>query len=174
MSARRHSLLIAFGANLPSPAGAPADTVRAALTELERRGVHIRRISALYRTPAWPNPKDPPYVNAVASAETLHPPGEVLSILHETETFFGRARSARNAPRALDIDLIDYEGRTQEGPPALPHPRMAGRAFVLVPLQEIVPQWVHPVMGKTVEALIEALPESEVAVIEAVGKIDIP
>ena len=62
-----------------------------------------------------------------------------------------------NAPRTLDIDILDYNGLVESGPPELPHPRIAGRGFVLVPLAQIAPQWRHPVSGKTVGELMAEL-----------------
>ena len=82
-----------------------------------------------------------------------------MSALEQTETQFGRKRSQKNAPRTLDLDLIDYEGRVEQGPPVLPHPRLGERGFVLVPLSDIAPGWRDPVSGRTVEELIAALPE---------------
>jgi len=92
-----------------------------------------------------------------------------MDVLHDTETAFGRTRSARNAPRTLDLDLIDFDAVVEPGPPALPHPRAAIRAFVLVPLAEVAPGWRHPVSGKTVEALIRDLPPGEVAAVLPIG-----
>ena len=63
----------------------------------------------------------------------------------------------KNAPRTLDIDLIDYDGLVQTGPPVLPHPRMDQRAFVLIPLREVAPEWKHPVSGRTISVLIAML-----------------
>lgn len=160
-----HAVLIGLGANLSSRAGKPEDTIRAALAELASRGLSIRRMSSLYRTPAWPDPSDPPFVNAVAAAETTLTAGELMNVLHETETAFGRTRSAKNAPRTLDLDLLDFAGTIAEGPPALPHPRMAERAFVLVPLAEIAPGWRHPGLDRPVEDLLWALPPDAVAAV---------
>ena len=164
-----HAVLIALGANLPSRAGPPEDTIRAALAELGERHVSVRCTSSLYRTPAWPDPGDPAYVNAVVRAETTLSPRELLRVLHETETAFGRSRSARNAPRTLDLDLIDFDAIVDTGPPELPHPRAAARAFVLVPLAEVAPEWRHPVTGETVAALIAGLPPDEVTSVRPVG-----
>jgi 2-amino-4-hydroxy-6-hydroxymethyldihydropteridine diphosphokinase len=160
---KTHVVLIGLGANLSSHAGEPADTIRAALVELGARHISIQRTSSLYRTPAWPDPNDPPYVNAVVRAETTMLSRELMNVLHDTETAFGRTRSARNAPRTLDLDLIDFDAIVDPGPPELPHPRAANRAFVLVPLADVAPEWRHPVLGKTVNALISALPPDEVA-----------
>jgi 2-amino-4-hydroxy-6-hydroxymethyldihydropteridine diphosphokinase len=154
-------ILIALGANLPSSAGAPAATLRAALSHLEERGVKILSVSSFYETPAWPNPAQPPFVNAVASINTALQPVELLTLLHAVETDFGRLRSASNAPRTLDIDLLDYDGRIVTEGVILPHPRMPERSFVLVPLAEMAPGWRHPVNGETAADLLTALPDGD-------------
>lgn len=150
-------ILIALGANLPSSAGTPAETVQAALAALERNGVEPVKVSCLYKSEAWPNPADPPFVNAVAQVETRLSPEALLDRLHEIERSFGRARGLRNAPRTLDLDILDCDGRIQSGPPTLPHPRIESRAFVLVPLSEIAPWWRHPVSGETAADLIAGI-----------------
>lgn len=152
-------IVIALGANLDSHAGPPRETLPAACDALRERNVRIVALSPLYRTRAWPDPSDPDYVNAVALADTALDPRELMAALEQTETFFGRKRSTKNAPRTLDLDLIDYDGRVEDGPPLLPHPRMDVRAFVLAPLADIAPGWRHPVSGKTVRELIAELPD---------------
>jgi len=142
-------ILIALGANLPSAAGAPAETLRAAIAAFQANGIAPVKVSRFRETDAWPDPSDPPYVNAVAQIETVLDPVALLAQLHEIERQFGRERHARNAPRTLDLDIIDYNGRVEDGPPVLPHPRMQDRVFVLTPLSEIAPAWRHPVLGMT-------------------------
>ena len=155
-------ILIALGANLPHLAGQPADTLKRALGELERQGVEIREVSAFYETPAWPDPADPAFVNAVAAVKTSLQPVELLMLLHGVETDFGRLRSASNAPRTLDLDLLDYEGRAITEPElTLPHPRMTTRSFVLVPLRDVAPGWRHPVTGLGLAELLAALPDRD-------------
>jgi 2-amino-4-hydroxy-6-hydroxymethyldihydropteridine diphosphokinase len=150
-------ILIALGANIPSVAGPPQATLKAALAALEGRGIRILALSRFHQTRAWPDPTDPPFMNAVAEIETQLQPFALLGLLHEVETVFGRKRSAPNAPRTLDLDLLDYRGRVENDEVELPHPRMAFRRFVLEPLAEIAPGWRHPVTGQTVEALLRAL-----------------
>jgi len=154
-------IVIALGANLPSRAGEPRHTLKTALSELTRRGIRIAQVSSYYVTKAWPDPHDPPFINAVAQIETELSPGELMTLLHRVEESFGRQRERKNAPRTLDIDLIDYHSRIERGPPEVPHPRLKDRAFVLVPLQEIAPDWRHPSTGETITELLAALPEEE-------------
>ena len=155
-------ILIALGANLPSPAGPPTATLRAALARLEEQGVKILSVSSFYETPAWPDPAQPAFVNAVAAVESTLQPVELLTLLHGVETDFGRLRSAPNAPRTLDIDLLDYDGMRMTDGVMLPHSRMAERSFVLVPLAQVAPNWRHPVTGETVGDLLGRLPDREV------------
>jgi 2-amino-4-hydroxy-6-hydroxymethyldihydropteridine diphosphokinase len=150
-------VLIALGANIPSVAGPPAKTFRAALQALEQAGLQPSGVSPFYETEAWPDPGDPPFLNAVAAFKTRLQPFALLTLLHEVETRFGRKRSAPNAPRELDLDLLDYDGQVEEGAVTLPHPRLAQRRFVLEPLARVAPGWRHPVSGQTVEAMLKAL-----------------
>lgn len=154
-------ILIALGANLSSPAGPPAETLRAALGALAANGIQPVKISRFRKTIAWPDPADPPFVNAVAQVTTKLSPQELLPVLHKIEQQFGRERGVPNAPRTLDLDLLDYDGRVNAGPPALPHPRMDQRSFVLEPLAEIAPDWRHPISGRTAKELLATLSPSK-------------
>jgi len=113
-------------------------------------------------------------VNAVVHVETALAPGPLMAELLHTEKSFGRVRARANAPRTLDLDLIDYDGRIEYGPVTLPHPRIADRGFVLIPLADVAPGWRHPVSGETVEALIAALPEAERKAIRPSGPMLVP
>jgi 2-amino-4-hydroxy-6-hydroxymethyldihydropteridine diphosphokinase len=151
-------ILIALGSNLPSPAGPPEQTLKAALAALEEKGVTVRRVSSFRRTAAWPDPAAPPFVNAAALLNTSLQPVALLKLLLAVETAFGRVRSHPNAPRTLDLDLLAHGGTVlEEGPLILPHPRMAERLFVLEPLAEIVPAWRHPVSGLTPAEMLARL-----------------
>lgn len=151
-------ILIALGANLPSRSSEPLETLHAALECMPERGLGVENVSRFYRSAAWPDPNDPPFMNAAASLRTKLEPVALLGVLQDIERAFGRIRKTPNAPRTLDLDILDYEGRIEAGPPRLPHPRMAARAFVLVPLRDIAPLWLHPVSGQNIDELIAALP----------------
>ena len=113
-------IVIALGANLPSQAGAPRETLLAALDALTAFGVRVTAVSPFYASKAWPDPSDPDFVNAVAIVETELSPHALMTRLHEVETSFGRKRSKKNAPRPLDLDLIDYDGRVESGAAGAP------------------------------------------------------
>lgn len=151
-------ILIALGANLPSPQGVPATTLRAALARFPEENIEVRAVAPFYRSCAWPDPNDPPFVNSVAHIETQRDPASLLAVLKELERAFGRMPGAPNAPRPLDLDILDYDGRIAEGPPTLPHPRLHERGFVLIPLRDIAPGWRHPALGRSIGELIDALP----------------
>ncbi len=182
------AVLIALGANLPMVVAGherlPHDTLLAALDALSRRGLPVVQVSRFYRTPCFPAGAGPDYVNAAARIETDLAPHDLLAALHAVEADFGRARVQRWGMRTLDLDLIAADDRVVPDretwaewaglPPAdqlrrapdrliLPHPRLADRAFVLVPLAEVAPGWVHPVTGLTVMQMRNALPAADLA-----------
>jgi 2-amino-4-hydroxy-6-hydroxymethyldihydropteridine diphosphokinase len=110
--------------------------------------------SSWWRSAAWPDPNEPEYRNGVAFVETTMPPMAVLEALSSIERAFDRKRIARNAPRTLDLDLIAYGREVLDTPGlTLPHPRAHRRRFVMGPIAEIAPEWVHPVLGRTAAAL---------------------
>jgi len=148
-------ILIGLGANLPGANHAsPQETLAAALIEIEAAGVPVIARSGWYSSAPVPASDQPDYVNAVVALATDMAPGPLLTLLHDIETRLGRVRTVRNAARIVDIDLLDYHGRVDAGWPILPHPRMADRAFVLRPLQDIAPDWCHPGTGEGVGDLL--------------------
>lgn len=131
--------------------------------ELRRRNISVPARSNFYKSRAWPDPREPCFINAVAEIEAKQTPRELLVLMREIEIMFGRTITRRNAPRTLDLDLLDYNGLVEAGTPILPHPRLQERAFVLVPLSDVAPDWRHPVSGLGVRTLIAALPSEATA-----------
>ena len=155
-------ILIGVGANLPSIRGSPRETCEAALVELECREVAIDRKSRWYESAPIPLSDQPWFVNGVASVATALSPHALLALLHDVERAFGRVRGEPNAARTLDLDLLAYHGTVlaEPGGLTLPHPRMTERAFVLLPLAEIAPEWRHPVAKATAAELAARLPKT--------------
>jgi len=151
-------VFVALGANLPSAFGPPRATLEQALAALEDEALRLVELSPWYETAPVPAADQPWFVNAVARFATTLSPEELLARLHAVEARFGRVRRERWEARAIDLDLIDHGGLVRPAPaPVLPHPRMAERAFVLLPLADVAPDWRHPVDGRSIAELIAAL-----------------
>ena len=148
------AVIVALGANDKGEREGCEAALVESLQLLERRGVRVVARSRWWASQAWPDPNDPPFLNGVALVETALSPDELMTVLAEVEEEMGRVRTRRNAPRTLDLDLTAY-GRVvcDSERLTLPHPRAADRLFVMGPLAEIAPQWVHPVLGQTAEVL---------------------
>ncbi len=159
--------IIALGANLPSRFGTPQQTLYAALKAMAQVEIWAAQISRIWKTAPVPFVEgDPWYYNAVAAVDTELGPEELLSALLAIEEDFGRVRTVKNAPRLLDLDLIAYDDQTITDGERLivPHPRMDSRAFVLMPMSDILDDdWKHPQSGKTLGELIAALPADQKA-----------
>jgi 2-amino-4-hydroxy-6-hydroxymethyldihydropteridine diphosphokinase len=157
---------IGMGANLPSPAGTLEATLAAAAARLESLG-HVTRRSSLYSTEPVGFAAQPRFVNAVVALETELEPEALLQGLLSIEQEFGRDRTTgfANGPRTLDLDILLYGNRTisernGESELVIPHPRLAERGFVLIPLNEIAPRIVAAGTGSTVSQLLDRLREN--------------
>jgi 2-amino-4-hydroxy-6-hydroxymethyldihydropteridine diphosphokinase len=166
--------LMALGSNASADLNESSRILSIALKELNTKSIIIERISKYYQTPAFPKGAGPDFVNCAASGQTSLPPNELLTMFHDVESHLGRKRIKRWGQRSVDIDLIFYENmvkpdektfnywlnlpieqQMEKAPDQLllPHPRIQDRAFVLVPLRDIAPNWRHPVLDKTVSEL---------------------
>ncbi|MEM9138270.1 MAG: 2-amino-4-hydroxy-6-hydroxymethyldihydropteridine diphosphokinase [Pseudomonadota bacterium] len=181
--------LVALGSNQPtSLGGAEATLAKATECIISGYALYVKSISRFYRTPAFPDESDPEFVNAALRLQTESSPHDLLATLHAIEEHFGRDRRQRWGPRTLDLDLLladdlvlpnasqvrtwmgkSSDNGTIDAPPHLtiPHPRLHERAFVLGPAQDIAPNWTHPILGKTLADLWNALPDSERSALKA-------
>jgi 2-amino-4-hydroxy-6-hydroxymethyldihydropteridine diphosphokinase len=148
------AVVVALGSNLAGGFSSSKALLAAALEAFEPAGLRVLKRSSWWRSNSWPDTTLPDYLNGVAMVETALDPLATLEMLHALEAQFGRRRGETNAPRTLDLDLIAH-GRTIAHGPGLvmPHPRAAERRFVMGPLAEIAPDWVHPVLGETARNL---------------------
>jgi 2-amino-4-hydroxy-6-hydroxymethyldihydropteridine diphosphokinase len=180
--------LIALGSNLGTGPAGPADVLDAALLRLESCGFVIRARSRYFTTPAFPAGAGPDFVNAAVAATTSLDAAQTLAQLHQIEAAMGRVREVRWGPRTLDLDLLalgadvvpdlkthaywrdlpaELQQCTAPAVPVVPHPRLAERAFVLVPLLDVAPEWCHPVTGLSVRQMHDALPREQVQTVVA-------
>ncbi len=159
-------ILIGLGANLAHPEhGPPRLTCEAALVALGKAGVQVLRRSRWYESAPVPRSDQPWFVNGVAELATGLDAAALLACLHRIEADFGRVRRSVNEARVLDLDLLAY-GRQVSAPneiPVLPHPRLGERAFVVLPLAELAPDWRHPLSGLSAAELASRLPSGQTA-----------
>jgi len=174
-------ILVAIGGNVTSLSGRPEQTITHSIVDIYQRIGSPIGVSRLYRTPAFPTGSGPDFVNAAVAVRSDKSPDEILAILHDIEADHGRERKERWGARTLDLDLIavgekvipdretydrwrllDADQQRTQSPNQLilPHPRMQDRAFVLVPLADVAPDWRHPILGKSVAEMLSDLPPS--------------
>jgi len=143
-------VVVALGSNLAAGFASCETLLETALARFPQAGLPVLARSGWWRSTAWPDPTGPQYRNGVALVEANGDPRAILEALFSIEAAFSRIRSARNAPRTLDLDLIAHGREVIDAPGlVLPHPRAHQRRFVMGPLAEIAPDWRHPVSGQT-------------------------
>ena len=151
-------IYLALGSNLAGDYADSYNLLLAVPNMLAMHGVHVVATSRFYQSTAIGGPRyQPDYINAVVAVRSVLSPRGLLSRIHDVEVAFGRTRRVRWAARTLDIDILDMNGRCHADYVDLPHPRLASRAFVLLPLRDVMPGWRHPQSGESVAQLIADL-----------------
>ncbi|HZD55303.1 MAG TPA: 2-amino-4-hydroxy-6-hydroxymethyldihydropteridine diphosphokinase [Anaerolineales bacterium] len=148
-----HTVYLALGTNLGDRLSNLKKAIAAmapVITPLE--------CSPVYETPPWGYTDQPAFLNQVIKAQTDLDPQDLLLVLKDLETRLGREPTFRYGPRLIDLDILFYDRVVlQSAPLAIPHPRLAERAFVLVPLADLAPDFRHPTLDKTVSELLAAV-----------------
>lgn len=148
-----HSIFLALGSNL----GDRLANLNKAINHLPSQVIPLK-VSLVYETPPWGYEKQPPFLNQVIHARTALSPTNLLSYLKKIEIELGRQPTFRDGPRIIDLDILFYDQLVLDTPPlTIPHPRLSGRAFVLVPLADLDPNMRHPVTGETVREMLARL-----------------
>jgi 2-amino-4-hydroxy-6-hydroxymethyldihydropteridine diphosphokinase len=157
-------IFIAIGSNQPGTFASPQALCEAAIKAMEREGLRITARSRWYSSaPLPPDPTQPWYINGAVSVATSLEPIALLALLNRIESEFGRVRTAQNGPRTLDLDLLAHGCRLIDSPSlTIPHPRLHERAFVLLPLLDIAPNWRHPQTGEQIREMLDSLPGNQV------------
>ncbi len=157
-----HLAYIGFGSNI----GDRLSYIRSAITALsEIEGIILQKISSIYETSPVGNEAQDDFLNGVVSIRTHHSPHTLLYTLKQIEINIGREHRIRWGPREIDMDILIYGDLCVETPHlTVPHPEMHLRRFVLVPLAEIAPDHVHPILNETIQTLLERLEDDRSAV----------
>ncbi len=156
---RSEPVVVYFG--LGSNMGNRQDNLDKALGFLSQR-LRVEKVSAVYDTEPVGNINQPRFLNLVCQVYTRLAPTELLTLAKGIESKLGRALSKSSAPRPIDIDILFYGDQVIETPELIiPHPRLAERAFVLVPLAEIAPDLVHPLSDRTIKELLQGVTETQ-------------
>ena len=159
-------ILLGIGSNLPSKFGDRYENIKLAVKYIEKNKIKIIKKSSYYETPSYPDKEKPKFINVVIEIFTNLSFGDLVSILISIEESLERKRNKKNDPRTCDIDIIDFNKKIEiynfnNSIFKVPHESLSSRNFVLYPLMEILPDWVHPVSKLTVKELINNLEEDK-------------
>ena len=159
-------IILALGSNLSSKYGDRFTNLNLAISYLELYGIKVIKRSSFFETPSYPNKKDPKFINIVAQVSSTLPPEDLASVTIFVETKLGRTRNKKNEPRTCDIDIIDFNSQVmnfkyQNFNFTVPHVNLDKRNFVLFPLKEIFPEWIHPKSNENINSLIDKLSEED-------------
>jgi 2-amino-4-hydroxy-6-hydroxymethyldihydropteridine diphosphokinase len=153
-----HIVYLALGSNM----GNRLANLKTAIGNLTPQ-LAVKNRSSVYETPPWGFTAQANFLNQVVMAETYLKPQALLGHLKRLEMALGRVPNFQNGPRLIDIDILFFDDLMLETPQlVIPHPRLHQRAFVLVPLSEIAPDYVHPMLGKPIHKLLDGVDRSDI------------
>ena len=171
-------IFLALGSNLSSSFGDRFENINMAMIYLESYGINIVKKSHFYESYSYPNKKNPKFINIVISVKTHLLPVDLISVLLFIEEKLERQRNKKNDPRTCDIDIIDYKNQVLDFKYknlnlTVHHKNLISRNFVLLPLQEVSPEWKHQITKENIGALVDKLSEEDKKSILKTKKIDI-
>ena len=157
-----HVVYLSLGSNM----GNRLANLKAAISNLAPQ-MTLKKKSSVYETPPWGFTDQPGFLNQVVKVETYLQPEPLLGHLKRLESALGRVPSFENGPRLIDIDILFFDDVILDTATiAIPHPRLHKRAFVLVPLAELEPDLLHPVLRKTVSELLDGVDRSGILLVK--------
>ena len=159
-------IILGLGSNLHSSFGDRFKNIELAISYLKPYKIKVLNISSFYETPSYPNNKNPKFINIVVEISTNFSPAELASKLLLVEEELERKRNYKNEPRTCDIDIIDFHSQIIDFKYknldfTVPHHKLVYRNFVLIPLKDIIPDWIHPKTKETIDFLIDRLSEMD-------------
>ena len=160
-----NKVIIGVGGNINSEDGIhPVDTCNMAIRSFQNYSIRVKKQSKWYNSEPIPKSDQPNFFNCVVIAYTKLNEYDVLKFLHKIESEFGRRRNKINASRTIDLDLIDYSNKVIKNKNLIiPHPRAHLRKFVMGPLAEINPDWIHPILKVNVLDILKKLDKQKLA-----------
>jgi 2-amino-4-hydroxy-6-hydroxymethyldihydropteridine diphosphokinase len=159
-----HTVYLALGSNLGNRLANLKNAISNFTPQLD-----VKKKSPVYETPPWGYADQPKFLNQVVMAETYLEPQDLLDHLKRLEVVLGREPTFQNGPRLIDVDILFYDDVEIDSPPLqIPHPRLHQRGFVLVPLHDLAPELIHPVLGKSIADLL--LDVDRLNIVEYKGK----
>jgi len=155
-------IYLGIGSNLSSSFGDRFTNINLAVSSLEEKKINLVKKSSFYETFSYPNKENPKFINIAIAVQTFLSPKDLMEVLISIEKKLERKRTKKNDPRTCDIDIIDYNKKIinfklNNFELKIPHQSMFARNFVLYPLKEICPNWIHPISKKTIDVLIKNL-----------------
>ncbi len=163
-----------IGSNLPSPNGGRIKNINKTIQLLKKLELNLIKVSSFYETPSYPNKSDPKFINLCVKLKTTLEPIDFLNKIKQIEIKLGRVRLKKNEARTCDIDIIDFNGEIMKNNDLiLPHPKSHLRNFVIYPLKEIEPDWIHPVFNKKIDSFFLKLDKNSHKEITRLSKRDI-
>jgi len=151
-------ILLNVGSNLVSANGDRLFNIKKTIELIKLENIKIIKMSSIFETPSYPNQQNPKFLNIGLQIKCNYSPEYLIKIFNIIEKKLQRTRGIKNQPRTCDIDLIDYEGKILNSKKlTIPHPKAHLRNFVLFPIKEISPTWIHPILNKRIDFLIKKL-----------------